>query len=197
MRQHLKYIIISLLFFEFISCSGPGKNLYVISGGRNTYDSGVVVKKADKIKKLYIANYTDSIFPNEILKKLTKIEKLVIYSDNWDKNVHQNCPDMNFDQIEIDQLYFDTANLYLLKNLKSLTLFGFTLDSFPYQLHLLDSLEELNLIASSLNKFPINLSMFNRLKKLNLSINDILSIPDTVTFPNSLKVLRLSNNKLT
>lgn len=193
MKGILKEIFVFVLIVGFYSCK-PNNNIYNYSDWQLKYDSNSALKKADRIKKLEIILYTDSVFPNKVICNMSKIMEVKISSEHFLNKLILNRS--NFKDIK-DSILLNKNALDSIKTIKSLSFLGFTFKSFPYELCQLPSLESLSIIFGNIKEFPKDLSQFKNLKFLDLTLNDIETFPDSIIFPSSLQELVLINNKLT
>jgi len=152
---------------------------------KGVMDSTAAANNPEKVLKLHIENYKDSIFPNDFISSYINVESIYIdsrslaYMDKFNQTVR-----------------IDTVKLRKLKALHTLTFFNVQFSDFPTGLHVVDSLKKLTLYQAALKSLPSDLSGFSNLQELDLSANELAKLPEDLKLPRNLKQLVLKNNRL-
>jgi len=87
------------------------------------------------------------------------------------------------------------AEIFKLKNLKVLSMFGNNLKFLPKNIHELENLEELMISGNHISFIPKTIGEMKHLKKLILNNNQIERLPESIAQLKQLKLLNVKGNK--
>ena len=139
-----------------------------------------LIEKQEEISSLIINNYKDTIFPNEFILKFKKLNSLII-----DGGFGQAYP-----------LHIDNDKLSSLKDLHSLSIISFLLDSFPTSFSQFDLLTHLQLSEDYLKNIPPDISKFSKLNYLDVWSNYLTGLPESFKELSQLQIFSINFNQL-
>lgn len=145
------------------------------------------LRKPLETKLLRIKNYSDSIFPNDLVLNFRNIVSLEI--NGLDDSVKAPLP-------ALPKLRIDPVRLKQLTELRCLSINGFDLSLFPEELCTLGQLQGLALDECSIKALPPCISSLSELTYLRLRINELKGLPEEFGELPKLENLDVGNNKL-
>jgi len=152
---------------------------------KGVMDSTAATNNPEKVLKLHIDNYKDSIFPNDLISSCINVESMRIDAGH-----------LAFTGKVNREIKIDAVKLRKLKVLHTLTFIGVQFSEFPTGLNVLDSLKKLTIYQAGLKSLPSDLSGFSNLQELDLTANYLSAIPEGLILDEALEKLVLQNNGL-